>query len=69
MLKGYDTLANLVLDETQETLRDPEDPFVLTDQTRDLGLVVLKGTSIILVSLVDGTEEIANPFEDSSKVL
>jgi U6 snRNA-associated Sm-like protein LSm7 len=32
------------------------------DETRPLGLVVCRGTSVILVSPVDGMEEIANPF-------
>lgn len=31
-------------------------------QTRMLGLVVLRGPTITLLSPVDGSEEIANPF-------
>ena len=30
VLKGYDPLMNLVLDETKEWLRDPFDPYKLT---------------------------------------
>jgi len=30
--------------------------------TRSLGLVVARGTLLVLVSPVDGSEEIANPF-------
>jgi hypothetical protein len=30
--------------------------------TRPLGLVVARGTLLVLVSPVDGSEEIANPF-------
>ncbi len=32
------------------------------ETTRSLGLVVARGTLLVLVSPVDGSEEIANPF-------
>ena len=41
---------------------DPEDPEQVTNQTRKLGLVVIRGTQVSLVSPEEGTEEIANPF-------
>ncbi|GAB5035847.1 u6 snrna-associated sm-like protein lsm7 [Nannochloropsis oceanica] len=62
ILKGFDQLINLVLDESKETLRDPADPYRLTEDTRDLGLLVCRGTQVSLISPVEGTEEIANPF-------
>ncbi|CAB9511508.1 Sm-like protein LSM7 [Seminavis robusta] len=62
ILRGYDDLVNLVLDECEEFLRDPEDPQRITDKTRKLGLVVVRGTQVSLVSPQDGVEEIANPF-------
>ncbi|RPD60735.1 U6 snRNA-associated Sm-like protein LSm7 [Lentinus tigrinus ALCF2SS1-7] len=59
VLKGYDQLLNLVLDEVQENLQAvPEGQ----PTTRNLGLVVLRGPTITLLSPVDGYEEIANPF-------
>ncbi|XP_043700897.1 sm-like protein LSM7 isoform X2 [Telopea speciosissima] len=61
-LKGYDQLLNLVLDEAIEYLRDPDDPLKTTDQHRRLGLIVCRGTAVMLVSPTDGTDEIANPF-------
>ncbi|KAF1333354.1 U6 snrna-associated sm-like protein, partial [Globisporangium splendens] len=61
-LKGYDQLVNLVLDDCVEFLRDPNDEYRLTEETRKVGLVVCRGTSVMLVSPVDGTEEIPNPF-------
>ncbi|XVF79601.1 hypothetical protein PTKIN_Ptkin15bG0002300 [Pterospermum kingtungense] len=61
-LKGYDQLLNLVLDEAVEFLRDQDDPLKTTDQTRRLGLIVCRGTAVMLVSPTDGTDEIANPF-------
>mmetsp|Transcript_1688 Transcript_1688/g.2509 ORF Transcript_1688/g.2509 Transcript_1688/m.2509 type:complete len:109 (+) Transcript_1688:115-441(+) len=62
VLKGYDELVNLVLDDADEFLRDPEDSNRTTDKTRKLGLVVVRGTQVSLVSPEDGMEEIANPF-------
>lgn len=58
VLKGYDQLLNLVLDEVQEVLQGVEGE----PQMRSLGLVVLRGPTITLLSPVDGFEEIANPF-------
>jgi len=58
VLKGYDALMNLVLDEVQEDLRDDEG----NETTRSLGLVVVRGTLLVVISPVDGSEVIANPF-------
>lgn len=63
ILKGYDTLVNLVLDECEELLRDPEDPYKMTNEKRYLGLVVCRGSAVMLISPEDGAEEIANPFD------
>ncbi|OJD23499.1 hypothetical protein ACJ73_05148 [Blastomyces percursus] len=57
-LKGYDQLMNLVLDDVKETMRDDEG----NRTTRSLGLIVARGTLLVLISPVDGSEEIANPF-------
>eukprot|EP00058_Branchiostoma_floridae_P007242 XP_002592730.1 hypothetical protein BRAFLDRAFT_118403 [Branchiostoma floridae] len=62
VLKGYDPLLNLVLDNTTEYQRDPDDPFKLTEDTRQLGLVVCRGTSVVLICPQDGMEAIPNPF-------
>eukprot|EP00922_Rhytidocystis_sp_ex-Travisia-forbesii_P042206 GHVS01063079.1.p1 GENE.GHVS01063079.1~~GHVS01063079.1.p1 ORF type:complete len:104 (+),score=9.68 GHVS01063079.1:90-401(+) len=62
LLKGHDSVANLVLDDTEEYLRDPDDPYKLLEETRLLGLVVARGTAVMLVAPVDGTEAISNPF-------
>lgn len=56
VLKGYDQLLNLVLDEVEEEVQEPQ------PHTRTLGLVVLRGPTITLLSPVDGFGEIANPF-------
>ncbi|KAK9913127.1 hypothetical protein M0R45_036951 [Rubus argutus] len=44
-LKGYDQLLNLVLDEAIPMIR-----LKTTDQTRRLGLIVCRGTAVMLVS-------------------
>merc|ERR1711994_260118 len=62
VLKGFDPLLNLVLDNTIEYLRDPDDPFKLTDDTRQLGLVVCRGPNVTLICPQEGMESIANPF-------
>jgi len=56
VLKGYDQLLNLVLDDVTEDLQLPH------PRTRKLGLVVLRGPTITVLNPVDGFEEIANPF-------
>ncbi|KAL2000721.1 hypothetical protein VTN02DRAFT_2705 [Thermoascus thermophilus] len=57
-LKGYDQLMNLVLDDVKEIMRDDAG----NETTRSLGLIVARGTLLVLISPVDGSEEIANPF-------
>ena len=65
ILKGFDALMNLVLDNTEEVLRDPEDSSLIWKghPPRELGLVVCRGTSIVMVNPDHGVEEIANPFQ------
>ncbi|CAF4590153.1 unnamed protein product, partial [Rotaria magnacalcarata] len=59
---GYDQLLNLVLDQTIEYLRDPDDEYKISEDTRPLGLVICRGTSVVLICPLDGMEEIPNPF-------
>jgi len=58
-LKGYDQLMNLVLDDVKELMRDDEG----NESSRSLGLIVARGTLLVLISPVDGSEEIPNPFQ------
>jgi len=67
MLKGFDKLDNLVLDNCTEFLRDPKDHSRITDKTRVLGLVVCRGPHVSLISPVEGMEEIENPFGDDDE--
>ncbi|KAI4123691.1 MAG: hypothetical protein LQ347_006054 [Umbilicaria vellea] len=57
-LKGYDQLMNLVLDDVKELLKDDEG----NESSRSLGLIVARGTLLVLISPVDGSEQIENPF-------
>ncbi|MES1912960.1 MAG: hypothetical protein MHM6MM_005201 [Cercozoa sp. M6MM] len=61
ILKGFDQLMNLVVDKTEESLRDPTDPYTTTGETRTLGLVLLRGTAVMVVTPADGVTEVANP--------
>ncbi|KAG9090117.1 Sm-like protein lsm7 [Ceratobasidium sp. 370] len=56
VLKGYDQLLNLVLDDVQEEKQDPQ------PHTRPLGLAVLRGPTITILSPVDGSEVRAGHF-------
>lgn len=67
VLKGYDKLVNLVLDDCIEYLRDPADPGTITDKTRPLGLLVCKGPNVSAVCPEDGMVEIANPFLEAEE--
>ncbi|KAH9445870.1 hypothetical protein Pst134EB_023703 [Puccinia striiformis f. sp. tritici] len=55
ILKGYDQLLNLVMDEVEEIIRDPEGSTVTSPtKTRSLGLAVIRGTSLVVINPVDG---------------
>jgi U6 snRNA-associated Sm-like protein LSm7 len=65
ILKGFDGLMNLVLDESKESFRNDhqnEEESEESVKMRDLGLVVVRGPQIVVISPTDGAEEIANPF-------
>ncbi|KAH3745324.1 U6 snRNA-associated Sm LSm7 [Pelomyxa schiedti] len=66
VLKGYDNLLNLVLDECVESIRDVDDPYKITDEKRTLGLVVARGSQLMLISPAEGCEQIPNPFPQQS---
>ena len=78
VLKGYDQLVNVVLDEAIEYLQgiwtlhlagyfwwlllDSNGDYQQEQKTRNLGLCVCRGTAVMLICPEDGMEEIANPF-------
>lgn len=66
VLKGYDQLMNLVLDETVESMRDKDDAsIILQNSTRKLGLVVIRGTILLSLSPVGDGTVILGPASDS----
>lgn len=63
ILKGYDKLSNLVLDQAVEYLSSENEPeSLLPGRKRNLGLLVIKGTQIVMLSPADHIQEISNPF-------
>ncbi|CAO1628099.1 unnamed protein product [Parajaminaea phylloscopi] len=64
VLKGYDQLMNLVMDDVVEYLpfTPAEDGTEGEQKTRTLGLTVLRGTALTIINPADGFEQIANPF-------
>ncbi|CAN8065239.1 unnamed protein product [Agarophyton chilense] len=62
VLKGWDPLLNLVLDDAVEQLRDPLDASALVARHRRLGLLIARGTSVITIAPLHGLESIHNPF-------
>lgn len=57
VLKGYDQLMNLVLDEAIEYLKNANDE-ISKDKTRELGFTVIRGTILVSISPVEGSEVI-----------
>ncbi|KAF1998397.1 Sm-like ribonucleo protein [Amniculicola lignicola CBS 123094] len=58
VLKGYDQLTNLVLDDCKEFMIAEDN----THYVRTLGLLVARGTLLVSIAPVDGSEQIENPF-------
>lgn len=56
VLKGFDQLMNLVMDDVHEALRDADGN--VGEKTRNLGLVVLRGTALTVINPADGFESI-----------
>lgn len=69
---------NLVLDDVKETLRGewpssmcrriltfPDDEG--NESSRSLGLIVARGTLLVMISPLDGSEEIENPFQQQTE--
>ena len=63
VLKGFDDLVNVVLDDAVEILKEASDSYTPTGKVRKLGLMVCRGPAVMLISPMEGREEVANPFE------
>uniref|UniRef100_A0AC35UBP4 Sm domain-containing protein n=1 Tax=Rhabditophanes sp. KR3021 TaxID=114890 RepID=A0AC35UBP4_9BILA len=66
VLKGYDPLLNMVLDNCVEYLRDTDGSDNGIQKTRNLGIIIARGPSITILGPDDGVMEIANPFVDQT---
>jgi U6 snRNA-associated Sm-like protein LSm7 len=58
ILKGFDGLLNIVLDGGKE---------IQAEKERNVGLLVCRGPTIMLISPKDGYEEIENPFMEGGE--
>jgi U6 snRNA-associated Sm-like protein LSm7 len=76
ILKGFDQLLNLVLDQVDEepsgswffAAQHPSHSFFIIEfqqRPRQLGLAVIRGPTVTLISPAEGFEEIADPFAES----
>lgn len=68
LLRGYDSLLNLLLDNTIEFLKDPTDlnQDILSPNgkrmVRSLGRSICRGTTIAFVTPLSGERTVENPF-------
>ena len=68
LLKGFDSpIMNLVLDDTIEYMENNEENGQGPTQQRFLGLVVCRGSAVMVLAPEEGTSEIANPFLDNNQ--
>jgi len=65
VLRGFDNSNNMIVDDTVEYVRDINDPYKITNETRMLGLIFVRGTLILTIGLGSGQDEISNPFDQS----
>ena len=61
VLKGFDPMVNVVLEDTVEYLRS-DDPYKASGKTRVLGRVVCRGNNVTMCAPEEGYESIENPF-------
>ena len=65
VLKGADPICNLVLDDTVEFLRKGDDPECLSEETRDLGILIARGPTVLAICKEEGFEAgIENPYAE-----
>lgn len=68
ILRGFDAIFNLVLENATEYLKEFEwECDKMRENTRELGIVVCQGTRVIVISPKNGYEPIQNPFVRSPK--
>ena len=63
VLKGADPICNLVLDDTVEFMRNGDDPSQLSEETRQLGILIARGPTVMAICKEEGFEmAIENPY-------
>lgn len=63
VLKGFDPLLNVVLDDAVEVVTLPDGSEV----NRPLGLLVCRGPNVSLISPFVGMKQIENPFAEAEE--
>ena len=62
VLRGFDPMVNIVIDDSIEYLRSDGDEYKANGKTRDLGRVVCRGNNVTMCAPEEGYEAIENPF-------
>ena len=63
VLKGADPICNMVLDDVTEYIRSADDSSFLSDQTRQLGILIARGPTVLAICKEDGFEmAVENPY-------
>ena len=62
VLKSADMYLNMILDDAIESIRDANDPYLITSEKRKLGLLIVRGNLVTCCYPMDGTHDIDNPF-------
>jgi len=57
----------MAFSHSQPPFTDAETDDEGNETTRSLGLIVARGTLLVLISPVDGSEEIENPFQQPAE--
>merc|ERR1711920_599528 len=74
ILKAYEKSMNLTIDEAEEYLKredfikDPNDVSRTYNYKRKLGLIIAKGTAVLLVASNFQWQEISNPFKNTESI-
>lgn len=68
VLKGADPICNLVLDESVEYLRKHDDSYTITEEKRELGILIARGTTVLSICKEDGFEfGVENPYAEQQE--
>lgn len=68
VLKGADPVCNMVLDDAVEYLRDGNDTYNITEETRELGILIARGPTVLSICKDDGFSfAVENPYAEAEQ--